>query len=286
MQARPTFRREAALWRAGFRLIAGVDEVGRGPLAGPVMAAAVILPARSRFPWLADVRDSKLLTAAQRERLAGYIWERALAVGLGLQTPERIDEVGIAVAGRLAMAQALAALNPAAEYALIDAFTLPAVDLPHEGIIHGDALCLSIAAASIIAKVERDRMMLAYDDVYPVLRLSPPQGLSHPRTPAGPLQRRPLSHPPPLIRPRARLLGMRAGGGGAMSDERRRLGQFGERVAAAHLEAEGYRIVERNFRCREGEIDIIAPKQRASSLSRCGPAAATRWVEPPIRSPL
>jgi ribonuclease HII len=168
VQARPTFRREAALWRDGFRLIAGVDEVGRGPLAGPVMAAAVILPARARFPWLAGVRDSKLLTAAQRERLAGYIWERALAVGLGLQTPERIDEVGIAVAGRLAMAQALAALNPAADYALIDAFTLAGVDLPHEGIIHGDALCLSIAAASIIAKVERDRMMLAYDDVYPV----------------------------------------------------------------------------------------------------------------------
>jgi ribonuclease HII len=167
VQSRPTFHREAALWRAGFRLIAGVDEVGRGPLAGPVMAAAVILPARSRFSWLADVRDSKLLTAPQRERLAAYIRKRALAVGLGLQTPERIDEMGIAVASRLAMAQALAALNPAADYALIDAFTLPAVDLPQEGIIHGDALCLSIAAASIIAKVERDRMMLAYNEVYP-----------------------------------------------------------------------------------------------------------------------
>ena len=167
VQARPTFDREAALWRAGFRLIAGVDEVGRGPLAGPVVAAAVILPARSRFPWLADVRDSKLLTAAQRERLAGHIWKKALAVGLGLQTPARIDEVGIALAGRLAMAQALAALEPAADYALIDAFTLATVDLPHEGIIHGDALCLSIAAASIVAKVERDRMMLSYDGVYP-----------------------------------------------------------------------------------------------------------------------
>ena len=167
VHARPTFRREAALWRAGFRLIAGVDEVGRGPLAGPVVAAAVVLPARARFSWLAHVRDSKLLTAPQRERLAGHIRKRALAVGLGLQTPERIDELGIAVAGRLAMAQALAALEPAAEYALIDAFTLAGVDLPHEGIIHGDALCLSIAAASIIAKVERDRMMVDYDDVYP-----------------------------------------------------------------------------------------------------------------------
>jgi ribonuclease HII len=169
LHARPTFRREAALWRAGFRLIAGVDEVGRGPLAGPVVAAAVILPARARFSWLAHVRDSKLLTAARRERLAGHIRERALAVGLGLQTPERIDELGIAVAGRLAMAQALAALDPGAEYALIDAFTLASVGvgLPHEGIIHGDALCLSIAAASIIAKVERDRMMVDCDDLYP-----------------------------------------------------------------------------------------------------------------------
>jgi len=167
VHARPTFRREAALWRAGFRLIAGVDEVGRGPLAGPVVAAAVILPVRSRLPWLADVNDSKLLTAPQRERLAGHIREKALAVGIGLQTPQRIDEMGIAVAGRLSMAQALAALDPAAEYALIDAFTLAGVDLPQEGIIHGDALCLSIAAASIVAKVERDRMMVGYDGLYP-----------------------------------------------------------------------------------------------------------------------
>ncbi len=167
VHARPTFRREAALWRAGFRLIAGVDEVGRGPLAGPVVAAAVVLPARARFSWLADVNDSKLLTPAQRECLAGHIRKKALAVGLGLQTPQRIDELGIAVAGRLAMAQALAALEPAAEYALIDAFTLAGVDLPQEGIIHGDALCLSIAAASIIAKVERDKMMVDYDDLYP-----------------------------------------------------------------------------------------------------------------------
>src|SRR4030043_242986 len=98
VHARPTFRREAALWRAGFRLIAGVDEVGRGPLAGPVVAAAVVLPARARLSWPAPA--------------------------LGPQPPERIDELGIAVAGRLAMAQALAALDPAAEYALIDAFTL------------------------------------------------------------------------------------------------------------------------------------------------------------------
>jgi ribonuclease HII len=167
LHARPTFRREAALWRAGFRLIAGVDEVGRGPLAGPVVAAAVVFPTRPRFSWLADVNDSKLLTPAQRERLAGRIREKALAVGLGLQTPERIDELGIALAGRLAMAQALAALDPAAEYALIDAFTLAGVDLPQEGIIHGDALCLSIAAASIVAKVERDRIMVDYDDLYP-----------------------------------------------------------------------------------------------------------------------
>ncbi len=181
MRRCPTFQREAALWRAGFRLVAGVDEVGRGPLAGPVVAAAVVLPPRSRFPWLAEVNDSKLLTAAKRERLAGYIREKALAVGFGFQSPDRIDDLGIAVASRLAMAQALAALDPAPDYALIDAFTIAGLDLPHEGIIHGDALCLSIAAASIVAKVERDRLMLTYDEVYPQYGFSRHKGYPTPQ---------------------------------------------------------------------------------------------------------
>ena len=167
MEPPPTLKREFALWRRGLRLIAGVDEVGRGPLAGPVVAAAVVLPVRCRFRWLRDVRDSKLLTARMREKLAAEIREKAVAVGVGIEPPERIDEIGIAPAGRAAMVAAVSALAPAAEYALIDALALPDLCVPYEAIIDGDALCTSIAAASIVAKVERDRMMAEYEALYP-----------------------------------------------------------------------------------------------------------------------
>jgi len=167
MALRPTFDHERTLWKQGLRLIAGVDEVGRGPLAGPVVAAAVVLPPRARFAWLADVRDSKLLPAPKREALAEIIRAKALAVGIGLVPPQRIDALGIAPASRLAMADALAALALVPEYALIDAFTLPEVDIPHHGITDGDALSLSIAAASIVAKVHRDHIMTMYDALYP-----------------------------------------------------------------------------------------------------------------------
>jgi ribonuclease HII len=167
MALRPTFDHERTLWKQGIRLIAGVDEVGRGPLAGPVVAAAVILPSRCRFAWLAGVRDSKLLPAPRRELLAKKIRDRAIAVGIGVVPPERIDRIGIAPAGRLAMAEAISALTPVPEYALIDAFTLPEIDIPQQGIVDGDALSISIAAASIVAKVHRDRIMVMYDALYP-----------------------------------------------------------------------------------------------------------------------
>ena len=167
MVLRPTFEHERTLWMQGLRLIAGVDEVGRGPLAGPVVAAAVILPPRCRFAWLAEVRDSKMLPAPKREQLAEKIRARALAVGVGVVPPERIDALGIAPASRMAMAEALSALTPVPQYALIDAFTLPEIDIPHHGITDGDALSLSIAAASIVAKVHRDHIMVMYDALYP-----------------------------------------------------------------------------------------------------------------------
>ena len=167
MASAPTFDHERPLWEQGLRFVAGVDEVGRGPLAGPVVAGAVILPSGARFPWLGEVRDSKDLPAAKREELAEKIRAQAVAFGLGAVEPERIDAMGIAPASRLAMARALAALQPAAEYALIDAFRLPEVVIPHHGIIDGDALSLSIAAASIVAKVHRDRIMQMYDALYP-----------------------------------------------------------------------------------------------------------------------
>jgi ribonuclease HII len=166
MALRPTFDHERTLWKQGLRLVAGVDEVGRGPLAGPVVAAAVILPPRCRFAWLADVRDSKMLPAPKREQLAEKIRARALAVGVGAVPPDRIDALHRArwAAGHGGSA---CRLKLVPEYAIIDAFALPEVDIPHHGITDGDALSISIAAASIVAKVHRDHVMAMYDALYP-----------------------------------------------------------------------------------------------------------------------
>ena len=155
----PTFRYEEPLWRQGYRFIAGLDEVGRGALAGPVAAAAVILPPRARFPWLKHVRDSKLLSPANREELAARIESDALAVGVGFISHATVDAIGIVRATRLAMLQALLQLPQEPDYLLIDALLLAQQDLPQQGIIDGDALSKSIACASIVAKVARDALM-------------------------------------------------------------------------------------------------------------------------------
>jgi len=164
MREPPTFIYEEDLWAQGADLVAGVDEVGRGPLAGPVVAAAVLLPPRCRFPWLARVRDSKVLSAARREELAGCIRKDALAVGLGVMPHHLVDARGIVEATRRAMLTALHELSAAPDFVLIDALSLRRCWLPHRPIIHGDGLSLSIACASIVAKVARDQLMLEADD--------------------------------------------------------------------------------------------------------------------------
>ena len=151
----------------GYLRVAGIDEVGRGPLAGPVVAAAVILPQGCNAPWLGLVRDSKQLTGPTREFLYQYIREAALGIGVGLCDSLMIDKHGIVAATRLAMKQAVCQLQPPAESLLIDYMSLPDVGLPQKAITHGDGLCLSIACASIVAKVTRDHMMVEYDEVYP-----------------------------------------------------------------------------------------------------------------------
>lgn len=157
-----SFEREA--WSQGLRLVAGVDEVGRGPLAGPVVAAAVILdPARR----IAGLRDSKLLTEVQRKRLAEEIWAKALAIGLGEADSVTIDRINILEATRLAMRQALMRLPDPPQLILIDAVRLPALSYPQRAIIKGDRRSASIAAASIVAKVHRDRLMAEWDRHYP-----------------------------------------------------------------------------------------------------------------------
>jgi ribonuclease HII len=165
----PTLELETQLWAEGYCFVAGLDEAGRGAWAGPVVAAAVVLP--SNQPGLAQqlygVRDSKVLAAARREDLLEVIVGSALSWAIGAVPPEEIDRLGIVPATRLAMTQALEALAPSVDYLLIDYLPLPGISLPQKYLPKGDARVLSIAAASILAKVHRDRMMAGLDARYP-----------------------------------------------------------------------------------------------------------------------
>lgn len=145
-------------------LICGIDEVGRGPLAGPVVAGAVILPKNCEILY---INDSKKLSAAKREELYDVIMEQAIAVGIGQASPERIDEINILQATYEAMREAIKHLPVKPDILLNDAVTIPLVDIPQVPIIKGDAKSISIGAASIIAKVTRDRMMVDYEKQYP-----------------------------------------------------------------------------------------------------------------------
>ena len=157
-----------ALLSQGYSFIAGLDEAGRGCLAGPVVAAAVILPLTENCTSLfAGTRDSKQLTAQERSRLYEIIMQHALAVGIGIGSVELIDECNILQATKFAMGFALTQLSLSPQALLLDALLLPNVSLPQRSIIHGDALCLSIAAASVIAKVTRDQIMVQLHEQYP-----------------------------------------------------------------------------------------------------------------------
>ena len=144
--------------------ICGIDEVGRGPLAGPVVAGAVILPKDCKILYL---NDSKQLSAKKREELYDVIMENAVAVGIGMASPQRIDEINILQATYEAMREAISKLDPVPQILLNDAVTIPQVTIPQVPIIKGDAKSVSIAAASIVAKVTRDRMMVEYDKTMP-----------------------------------------------------------------------------------------------------------------------
>jgi len=172
----PSFAEEELLEAQGYQRIAGIDEAGRGALAGPVVAGAVILPRRVDAPWLNEVKDSKQLTPARREVLFHRIHEIAISIGIGVAPHYLIDEQGIIKATRLAMKLAIDQLSPPPESLLIDYMRLPEVKLPQKGITNGDNLCFSIACASIIAKVTRDQLMVAFDKVYPGYGLAQHKG--------------------------------------------------------------------------------------------------------------
>ena len=213
--------------------LCGIDEVGRGPLAGPVVACAVILPKDCDILWL---NDSKKLTAKKREELYDVILEGAVSVGIGMASPERIDEINILQATYEAMRQAVSRLSVQPQLLLNDAVTIPEIQIPQVPIIKGDAKSVSIAAASIVAKVTRDRMMEEYDKVLPEYGFASNKGYGS------------AAHIEALKK--------------YLKENRRQKGSYYEGIAAAFLAEKGLHIKERNFRCRSGEIDLVAQDGR------------------------
>ena len=240
---------ERGLWEAGYDLVAGIDEVGRGPLAGPVVAAAVILPKECKIE---GVNDSKKLSAKKREELYDIILEKAVSYGIGVVSNERIDEINILQATYEAMREALSQLKPKAEYILADAVTIPMVSTPQRGIVKGDAKSMSIGAASIVAKVYRDRMMEAYEEVYPGYGFASNKGYGAAEHIEG-IRKQGIT---PIHR-KTFVKNFLPQDGDTAADK----GHRGEVLAAKQMEKMGYEILERNFHALKGEIDIIAKKE-------------------------
>jgi ribonuclease HII len=176
-RAAAPYRFEGQAWRTGLTRVAGVDEAGRGPLAGPVVAAAVIIAPDRR---VRGVADSKVLPPERREELFALIQERAVAVGVGIVDHLTIDRINILEATRLAMDQALAALTVVPELIITDFVELRVVPCPQRNLVDGDARCASVAAASIIAKVTRDRLMHEIDAEYPMYGFGKHKGYATP----------------------------------------------------------------------------------------------------------
>lgn len=239
---------ERGCWEAGYELVAGIDEVGRGPLAGPVVAAAVILPKECKIE---GVNDSKKLSAKKREELYDVILEKALSYGIGIVSNERIDEINILQATYEAMREALSQLSPKADYILADAVTIPRVSTPQRGIIKGDAKSMSIGAASIVAKVYRDRLMEAFDEVYPGYGFGANKGYGSAEHIEG-IKKLGIT---PIHR-KTFVKNFLPQDGDTTTDK----GNRGEALAAKQMEKMGYEILERNFHALKGEIDIIAKK--------------------------
>ncbi|MBI4200543.1 MAG: ribonuclease HII [Chloroflexi bacterium] len=251
----PTWEEEQRLLGKGYRWVAGVDEVGRGPLAGPVVAAAVILDPDLELPWYPQLQDSKVLSPRQRGRLAALIRGAATAFGIGAADAQEVDARGVVKATRAAMARAVAGLALRPDYLLIDAVPLPEAQIPFRAIIRGDALCRSIAAASIVAKVERDGQMERLDETYSGYGFARHKGYGtqeHLRRlgALGPsaIHRRTFAPVRALLSPAQ----------GTEANSRRAAGRAAEQAAADFLQARGYRLLDRNFRCPWGELDLVA----------------------------
>jgi len=178
----PSFEIESSLHHDGYNLVAGIDEVGRGPIAGPVYAGAVIFPygLDLKSTWLGLIDDSKKLTPFNREKAAKFIYASAAAVGIGSSNSTEVDSLGIVEATRVAMTRAIEKLPVSPDYLIVDHISLPTTKLPFRSITKGDSQCYSIAAASIVAKVARDRIMVQYNVNYPGYRFDLNKGYGTP----------------------------------------------------------------------------------------------------------
>lgn len=236
-------------------IIAGVDEAGRGPLAGPVTAAAVILPDNHTITGLSD---SKKLSASHREKLYDEIYNNAVSIGIGIVEVNDIDKINILQATYKAMFKALGNLNSKPDKALVDGSTLPNQIIPNEGIIKGDDKVDCIRAASIIAKVTRDRIMEQYDVIFPEYGFAKHKGygtkvhLEKLRKHKASLIHRKSFRPVKENLPTITWL-----------QNNRKIGQWGEQLAALEYYRKGYKIHALNHNCAPyGEIDIVAEKDK------------------------
>ncbi|MBC8490951.1 MAG: ribonuclease HII [Candidatus Marinimicrobia bacterium] len=251
---------EKQLWSQGKQNIAGIDEAGRGPLAGPVIAAAVVFDQSTE--WIDGIRDSKKLSEKKRERLYDAIIEQATAVGIGIVDSTEIDRINILRATHKAMRQAIGRLKLKVDHILVDGRGLPDNIYPQTAIIGGDRLCYSISAASIIAKVYRDRFMREMDTVFPGYGFAVHKGYGtkkHRET----IQK---LKPCPIHRRSFHSVKEYLVNIDTVSNTRY-LGKYGEDAAAFYLYNKGFTILQRNFHAGAyGEIDIIARKNGVLSF--------------------
>jgi len=257
-------------------LTAGVDEAGRGPWAGPVVASAVILPDQHDIPSL---RDSKKLSPAKREILYDIIVEKALTIGIGIVDHKEIDQINILKATHKAMQIALGQCRPAPDSALIDGYALPNQIVPNKGIIKGDDKIDCIKAASIIAKVTRDRMMLEYDIIFPEYGFASHKGYGTKKhqlmldkfkaTPIHRISFKPVKLHLPNIN---------------WFRTAKRVGWLGERISALYLKKQGHEIISMNYYCgKHGEIDIISKARKELIFTEVKTVSAEQNNPPEVK---
>ncbi len=256
-------------------IIAGVDEAGRGPLAGPVVAAAVILSDEK----IEGLRDSKKLSAKKREALFQKINVTAISVGIGIVSEKEIDKTNILIATHKAMQIALGRLNRKPTSALIDGFKLPNQVIPNKGVIKGDTKIESIMAGSIIAKVTRDAIMIEYDKIFPEYGFAKHKGYGT------------KQHMEALIKYKATLIHRRSFKPVSLNlptitwlQKTKRVGVVGEQLAACKLLAGGHTIISMNENCApHGEIDIISQKDNILIFTEVKTLAKEQMVPPELK---